>query len=116
MTKEVHKHDSLAGIELTHMGYHAGNYIGREVAIAPSGKPVYGNIPFHARTMDKTDIADYRRWHRNAAIRAKKASFDIVCVYAGHSLSLPMHFLSPRHNHRTDEYDRLDGKPRAPAA
>ncbi|MGY8997800.1 MAG: oxidoreductase, partial [Alphaproteobacteria bacterium] len=104
MTEEVHKHDSLAGIELTHMGYHAGNYMGREVAMAPSGKPVYGNMPFHARTMDKTDIADYRRWHRNAAIRAKKAGFDIICVYAGHSLSLPMHFLSPRHNHRTDEY------------
>ncbi len=104
MTEEVHKHDSLAGIELTHMGYHAGNYMGREVAMAPSGKPAYGNMPFHARTMDKTDIADYRRWHRNAAIRAKKAGFDIVCVYAGHSLSLPMHFLSPRHNHRTDEY------------
>ncbi|MBT6511183.1 MAG: FAD-dependent oxidoreductase, partial [Rhodospirillaceae bacterium] len=104
MTDEVHKHDGLAGLELTHMGYHAGNYMGREIAMAPSAKPAYGNAPFHARTMDKTDIADYRRWHRNAAIRGKKAGFDIICVYAGHSLSLPMHFLSPRHNHRTDEY------------
>ena len=104
MTEQVHRHDGLAGIELTHMGYHAGNYIGREIPMAPSGKPGYGIAPFHARTMDKTDIADYRRWHRNAALRARRAGFDIVCVYAGHSLSLPMHFLSRRHNHRTDEY------------
>ena len=54
--------------------------------------------------MDKTDIADYRRWHRNAVIRGKKAGFDIIYVYAGHGLSLPMHFLSPRHNRRADEY------------
>lgn len=104
MTEQVHRHQGLAAIELTHMGYHAGNFIGREIAMAPSGKPVYGNMPFHARTMDKTDIANYRRWHRNAALRARTAGFDIVCVYAGHSLSLPMHFLSRRHNHRTDEY------------
>ena len=101
---QVHKHGGLAGLELTHMGYHAGNYIGREVAMAPSGRPAYGNMPFHARAMDKTDIADYRRWHRAAALRGKEAGFDIMYVYAGHSLSLPMHFLSQRHNTRTDEY------------
>ena len=104
MADQVHKHGGLAGLELTHMGYHAGNYIGREIPMAPSGKPGYGIAPFHARTMDKTDIANYRRWHRNAALRGKRAGFDIMYVYAGHSLSLCMHFLSPRHNHRTDEY------------
>ena len=54
--------------------------------------------------MTKADIADYRRWHRRAALNAKKAGFDIVCVYAAHDLSLLMHFLSPRHNQRSDEY------------
>jgi len=104
MTDQVHKHGGLAGLEPTHMGYHAGNYIGREVPMAPSAKPGYGIAPFHARAMDKTDIANYRRWHRNAVLRGKQAGFDVIYVYAGHSLSLPMHFLSPRHNHRTDEY------------
>ena len=104
MADQVHRHGALAGLELTHMGYYTANYMGREIPMAPSARPVHGIEPFHARTMDRTDIANYRRWHRNAALRGKKAGFDIVYVYAGHSLSLCMHFLSPRHNHRTDEY------------
>lgn len=76
VAEQVHKHDGLAGLELPHMGYHAGNCTGREVPMAPSGKPGYGIAPFHARTMDKTDIADYRRWHRNAALRGK----DAICA------------------------------------
>ena len=36
--------------------------------------------------------------------RAKRIGYDIVMVYAGHDLSLPMHFLVDRHNKRTDEY------------
>ncbi|MFN4204734.1 MAG: NADH:flavin oxidoreductase, partial [Tabrizicola sp.] len=59
---------------------------------------------FQARAMDREDIRNYRRWHRAAALRAKKAGFDIVYVYAGHDLSLPMHFLQKRRNQRIDEY------------
>jgi dimethylamine/trimethylamine dehydrogenase len=54
--------------------------------------------------MDKADIANLRRWHRKAALRAREAGFDIVYVYAGHDMSLLQHFLSRRHNHRADEY------------
>ena len=104
MTELVHRHGSLASIELTHMGYHASNMTSREVPMAPSARPVEGINPIHARAMTKADIADYRRWHRRAALNAKKAGFDIVCVYAAHDLSLLMHFLSPRHNQRRDEY------------
>ncbi|MDA1099004.1 MAG: NAD(P)-binding protein [Proteobacteria bacterium] len=104
MTAQVHKHDSLAGIELTHMGYHAYNFTSREVPLAPSATPVHGILPAHAREMDGTDIADYRRWHRAAVRRAKQAGFDIIVVYAGHGLSLAMHFLSPRTNRRADAY------------
>ena len=104
MTELVHRHGSLASIELTHMGYHASNLTSREVPMAPSPRPVDGINPIHARAMTKADIADYRRWHRRAALNARKAGFDIVCVYAAHDLSLLMHFLSPRHNQRSDEY------------
>src|SRR3546814_12526671 len=62
--------------------------------------------PLQARAMDKTDIANLRRWHRNAALRAREAGFDIVYVYAGHDMTLPPHFLSPRHNDRRHEYGR----------
>src|SRR3546814_19837629 len=54
--------------------------------------------------MDRTDIANLRRWHRNAALRARDAGFDIVYVYAGHDMTLLQHFLSRRHNDRSDEY------------
>jgi dimethylamine/trimethylamine dehydrogenase len=54
--------------------------------------------------MTKRDIADFRRWHRAAALRAKAAGFDIVAVYASHGLTLPYQFLSRRFNQRTDEY------------
>ncbi len=104
MTAQVHQHGSLAGIELTHMGYHAYNATSREVAMAPSATPTFGIALAHAREMDLADIADYRRWHRAAVRRAKQAGFDIIVVYAGHGLSLAMHFLSPLTNRRTDEY------------
>ena len=54
--------------------------------------------------MDKEDIRNVRRWHRAAALRAKKAGFDIVYCYAAHNLALAMHFLLRRYNDRTDEY------------
>ncbi len=52
--------------------------------------------------MDKRDIRDFRRWHVDAAKRAKRAGFDIVYVYATHGYLLSQ-FLSPN-NKRSDEY------------
>ena len=104
MTELVHRHDGLAAVELTHMGYHANNHTSREIPMAPSARPSDSINPVHAREMDLTDIANYRRWHWQAALNAQQAGFDIVCVYAGHDLSLLMHFLSPRQNRRTDQY------------
>ena len=103
-TEFIHAHKSLAGIELVHNGYRVGNLESREIPLAPSARPVYGINPISARAMDKDDIRNYRAWHRRAALNARKAGFDLVYVYAGHDLSLPMHFLSRRHNRRSDEY------------
>ncbi len=104
MSDKVHAHGALAAIELTHNGPTASNLYSREVLIAPSHQPSKYGYPSQARAMDKRDIADYRRWHREAAVRAMRAGMDIVYVYAGHDLSLAMHFLQRRRNHRTDEY------------
>src|SRR5260221_103862 len=104
MTELIHIHGSLAGVELTHSGYRVGNLESREIPLAPSATPVAGFLPVTARAMDKSDIRDLRRWHRTAALNARTAGFDLVYVYAGHDLSLPMHFLSRRHNRRSDEY------------
>jgi dimethylamine/trimethylamine dehydrogenase len=100
----VHAHGALAAIELVHNGPSASNLYSREVLLAPSHHPQLGGHPQQARAMTKRDIADVRRWHRQAALRARQAGFDIVYVYAAHDLALPMHFLQRRRNHRTDEY------------
>ena len=54
--------------------------------------------------MDKSDIRAFRRWHRSSARLAAEAGYDIVMIYCSQDLSLLMHFLSRRHNRRTDEY------------
>ena len=104
MTDEVHKHGSLAGLMLAHNGYITPNLISREVPLSPSGGASFGNFPSHTRPLDKSDIKALLRWQRNAALNARKAGYDIVNIYAAHDLALPMHFISRRHNTRTDEY------------
>ncbi len=104
MTEAVHAHGALAGVELVHQGPATANRYSREIPMGPSALPVTRYDPVQARAMDLSDIRDCRRWHRQAALRARKAGFDIIYVYAGHDLSLPMHFLQKRRNQRTDEY------------
>ena len=101
----MHRHGALAAIELVHAGMNAPNHYSREIPFAPSHVSSPANYsPAQARGMTKADIRAFRRWHRAAALRARRAGFDIIYVYAAHGLSLPMHFIQARHNHRTDEY------------
>ncbi len=104
MTDAVHEHGSLAGIELVYQGLAGKNHYTRLPTLAPTNASVLGGYPMQARAMDKSDIKNLRKWYKDAAVRSKKAGFDIVYVYAGHNLSILMHFLSRQHNDRTDEY------------
>jgi len=104
MTAACHEHGALAGIELAFNGYATPNRYSREIPMAPSHIPVRMLDPIQARAMDKGDIRAVRRWHRDAALRARRAGFDLVYVYAGHDLGLAMHFISRRTNRRSDEY------------
>src|SRR5271166_5301688 len=74
MAEAVHAHGALAGIEL-----------------------------WQSQRMDRRDIRDLKRWHREAALRARKAGFDIIYVYPTHGY-LVSEFLSRSLNGRTDEY------------
>ncbi|MCO5978805.1 FAD-dependent oxidoreductase [Ideonella oryzae] len=102
----IHAHGALAGIELAYNGMNGSNLYTREVPMGPGHLPVatFTNDPYQARAMDKRDIANLRRWHKAAALRAKRAGFDIVYVYAAHGLGTLHHFLSRRFNQRSDEY------------
>lgn len=104
MCDKVHAHGALAALELSHNGPTASNLYSREVLLAPSHQPTKYGYPSQARAMTRHDIREYRRWHRAAALRGKRAGMDIIYVYAAHDLSLPMHFLQRRRNQRSDEY------------
>lgn len=104
MTDKVHEHQSLAGLMLAHNGFITPNLISRELPFSPSGGPAFGNFPTHTRAIDKADIKALHRWTKAAALNARKAGFDIVNIYAAHDLALPFHFISRRHNQRSDEY------------
>jgi dimethylamine/trimethylamine dehydrogenase len=103
MTDLVHEHGSLAGVELWIGGSRSPNLFTNEVALDVSNLPNTVGVPYQARAMDKSDIRELRRWHREAALRAKAAGFDIVYVYATHHYLLS-HFLSAKTNTRSDEY------------
>ena len=103
MTAAVHEHGALAGAELWYGGSRTSNLYSREISLDVASIPSSAGDPVQSRAMDKADIRDLRRWHQDAAKRAKRAGFDIVYVYATHGY-LMSHFLSPRTNSRTDEY------------
>ena len=104
MVDVVHRHGALAGVQLAHNGVGVQNLYTRISPIGPSDQVAVLGQPSHTRGMSKSDIREFRRWHRNAALRAKSADADIVYVYAGHDTTLLKHFLCIRHNQRSDEY------------
>ena len=103
MTDLVHKHGALAGVELWFGGVRSANLSTRLTSMDVEGYPNRVGHPFQTRAMDRQDIRDLRRWHRNAALRARDAGFDIIYVYATHGY-LVSNFLDRRANTRTDEY------------
>jgi dimethylamine/trimethylamine dehydrogenase len=103
MTEKVHEHGALAGVELWLGGARPQNLFTREVGLDVSSLPNGAGHPSQTRAMTKADIKDVRRWHRDAALRAREAEFDIVYVYATHGYLLS-NFLSAQTNTRIDEY------------
>ncbi|CCB67171.1 MULTISPECIES: FAD-dependent oxidoreductase [unclassified Hyphomicrobium] len=102
----IHSGDALAGLQLAHNGMNSPNQYSREIPFGPVDLPVFSiyNDPVQARAMDATDIRNLRRWHREAAVRGKRAGYDIIYIYAGKLFGGAMFFLSRRYNTRTDEY------------
>jgi len=102
MVEKVHAHGALAGVELWHGGAASANHYSREAPLGPASVPAGVNDPVQTRAMTRSDIRDLKRWHVEAARRARQAGFDIVYVYAAHWYLLRQ-FLLPS-NQRTDEY------------
>ena len=108
MVDAVHRHGALAGVELWHGGSGTGNRYTRMPLMSASGVSSDSTYPgwinlTRSRPMDRQDIREFRRWHVDAAKRARSAGFDIVYIYAGMNFG-PYQFLLPWLNKRTDEY------------
>jgi dimethylamine/trimethylamine dehydrogenase len=100
---EAHEHGSLAGVELTHGGVHGTTRESRWPAVGPSqlASDYYAFVV--PKAMERDDIERIRGDWVRAAKLVRDAGFDIVYVYGGHSY-LPLQFLSPFYNKRTDAY------------
>ncbi|MCB2095495.1 MAG: FAD-dependent oxidoreductase [Rhodobacteraceae bacterium] len=106
MTDAVHEHGALAGVELWLGGGMVMNLATRLPPLGLRNRPQTDSGVFHpgqTRKIDRDDIRDIRRWHRDAARRAVDAGFDIIYVYATHGYLLS-EFLDADVNDRTDEY------------
>ena len=70
--------------------------------LAVTGGPIltFTSDPVQARTMDKEDIRNLRRWFRNAFRRSQQAGFDLICLYGAHGFGILQHFLSRATNHQ----------------
>ena len=105
LVERLHLHGALAAIELGHSGLRSRNLSTGMPVMAPSGLPILKpEVPVQSKAMSLSDIKAFRKSHRDAALRAKEAGYDIVYVYASHDASLLTNFLSPRTNFRSDEY------------
>jgi dimethylamine/trimethylamine dehydrogenase len=102
MVNRVHEHSALAGVELWHGGSTTSNNYSREESIGPWSRPAMRPDPVQCRNMSMRDIRELRHWHRDAALRAKRAGFDIVYVYLAHEYLLAQFQSSA--NQRSDEY------------
>jgi dimethylamine/trimethylamine dehydrogenase len=103
MCDRAHAFGALAGVELWYGGPHAPCMESRHTPRGPSQIPSDFEVNTYPRYMDKDDIRLVQRYYVEAAIRSREAGFDIIYVYGAHSY-LPLQFLTPYYNRRTDEY------------
>ena len=108
--EEIHKYGAFASYELSHGGIVCDPaFIGGERPYGPSEVPVtigfQTNHPVQIMSQEMSEelmfeIADA---YAAAALRCKKAGFDMVMVHGAHGW-LFSQFFSPYYNHRTDQY------------
>ncbi len=105
MCDVAHKHGSLAGIQLWYSGGNAPSLESRETGRSPSQwlSPIFSNRNVYGYEMDELDIRTVIRMYVEAGRRAAAAGFDILEVSAGDD-TVPIQFLEPRFNRRTDAY------------
>jgi dimethylamine/trimethylamine dehydrogenase len=105
MCEIAHRHGSLAGIQLWYSGGNAPGLESRETGRSPSQwlSPLFATRSTYGYEMDESDIKSVINMYVEAGKRAEQAGFDLLEVSAGDD-TLPIQFLEPRFNQRTDRY------------
>lgn len=102
LSEAVHRYGAKLSVELVHAGRSAPKEFRTGPAIAPTPIPVEGGAK-DIREMTVEDMETVIGEYCDVAERLMKANFDMVMVHAAHG-NLVAQFLSPRFNHRTDNY------------
>ena len=108
--EEIHKYGALASYQLSHGGVICDpEFINGERPYGPSEVPVTIGLQsghptqIMSREMSEEMMFEIAAAYADAALRCKKAGFDMVMVHAAHGWLISQ-FFSPYYNHRTDKY------------
>lgn len=96
LAQSIKNQKSRAALQINH----AGRFAYVPDPVAPSAVETFGRKP---RELTKQEITTIQKQFANAAVRVKKAGFDLVELHGGTGYLLSQ-FVSPRTNKRTDEY------------
>lgn len=102
LTTRVHKAGAKVNVQINHAGRQAMSAITGGELVAPSAvrDPFLVDTP---RELTREEIKEIIEDFGEAALRAKKAGFDMIMEHAHHGYLIGS-FLSPYSNKRTDEY------------
>ncbi len=92
----IKRENTLAALQINH----AGRFAHAAEPVAPSEVPVFNKKP---RALTKKEITTIQKQYAKAALRVKKAGFDLVELHGGTGYLLAQ-FVSPRTNKREDAY------------
>lgn len=103
----IKKEGAMACLQVNH----AGRFAGAAEPVAPSAVETFGRMP---RALSKKEMGEIIDKFAGAALRVKKAGFDMVELHGGTGY-LMAQFVSPRTNKREDEYGgSLENRQRFP--
>ncbi|MER6633565.1 NADH:flavin oxidoreductase [Streptomyces sp. NPDC000987] len=102
LTDAVHAEGAAVSAQIGHAGPVANPKSNRLPALSPSRHFHKTTLSF-AKEASRADLERIVRNHADAAAMAVEAGFDCVEIHLGHNY-LASSFLSPRVNHRKDEY------------
>ncbi|MEV8638897.1 NADH:flavin oxidoreductase [Streptosporangium sp. NPDC051023] len=102
LTEAVHAEGAAVSAQIGHAGPVANPKSNGAPALAP-GRHFHLTTTSFTRAATRDDLARIVKGHADAARMAVETGFDAVEIHLGHNY-LASSFLSPKINHRTDEY------------